>query len=102
MYTANKIIGVGNTENLYEMKFELILPESLQVDVEKKFMLWHQRFAHLNFTTLEKVIKGNYVLGIDNKIDFPKDFCEACISGRMSKLPFGTRTRSNKLLEIVI
>lgn len=101
MYKANKIIGVGNRENLYEIKFEVILPESLQVDAENNFMLWHQRFAHLNFTSLEKVIKGNYVLGIDNKIDFSKNFCEACISGKMSKLPFGKRTRSNKLLEII-
>lgn len=40
--------------------------------------------------------------GIDKNIKTQKvEFCEPCVSAKMSKLPFGSRSKSNRILEIV-
>ena len=98
------LIGIGKRNNLYEIDFEIKHEYQCQnIMVEKNdFKLWHKRFAHLNYFSLEKLIKGKMVEGIDESIQICKvDFCEPCIAGKMSRKPFGIRSRSSRILEIV-
>lgn len=98
----NCLVGLGKRENLYEINFNLNKNECFNVSLNNEFMKWHKRYAHLNYQSLEKLIKRNLVDGIEKNTQISKiNFCEPCISGKMSKQPFGTRTRSKRLLEIV-
>nr|GFB13772.1 hypothetical protein [Tanacetum cinerariifolium] len=65
--------------------------------------LWHQRFSHLNFATINNLVKNNLVQGLP-KMKFEKDhFCTACEQGKIrwkhykSKLAFA----SNKPLYLL-
>lgn len=96
------LVANGKRENLYEIKFEILKSECLNIATNTDFIMWHKRFGHINFNSLEKLIKGNFVKGIDNKISIDKvDSCEPCTLGKMSQLPFGSRTKSNRMFEIV-
>lgn len=59
---------------------------------ESAAMLWHRRLAHINFKTLNFVLK----LKTDNI------FCQTCNEGKMSRRPFkSSNTRATKLLELI-
>ena len=46
-----------------------------------KGWLWHRRLGHVGMRNLDKLIKGNHILGVNNVI-FDKDrFCNACQAG---------------------
>lgn len=97
------LIAIGERVNLYEISFELPIIECLNVEsTESKFMNWHKRFAHIGFSGLKEIINKNMVKGIEKDIQFQEvEFCEPCISGKMTRLPFGNRTKSKRLLEII-
>lgn len=97
------LIGLGKRNNLYEITFQFLSAECLNVVQENNdFMKWHRRYGHIGFGGLEKLIKSNVVNGLDRNIQFPKlNFCEPCINGKMTRIPFGTRTKSNRILEII-
>nr|GEW44109.1 hypothetical protein [Tanacetum cinerariifolium] len=45
--------------------------------------LWHQRLSHLNFTTINNLVKNNRVQGL-SKMKFKKDhLCSACEQGKI-------------------
>ena len=49
--------------------------------------LWHLRFVHLNFQSLENLSKRNLVNGLPH-IHYPDQLCEACIFGKNHRIPF--------------
>lgn len=58
------MIGVGKRENLYEISFVLNRSESLNVIGNKKddeYMKWDKRFGHINFDSLNTLIKTDIV-----------------------------------------
>uniref|UniRef100_A0A1Y1MQF0 Endonuclease n=2 Tax=Photinus pyralis TaxID=7054 RepID=A0A1Y1MQF0_PHOPY len=99
----NNVIGIGKRNHLYEISFKLDKPECQNVDsiTNNEFLKWHRRFAHLNFSSLRKLIRNKLVKGLDNVQISEIEFCEPCVAGKMSKQSFGTRTRSKNILEIV-
>ncbi|GJX31323.1 putative ribonuclease H-like domain-containing protein [Tanacetum coccineum] len=49
--------------------------------------LWHRRLCHLNFKTMNKLVKGNLVIGLLSK-NFENDqTCVACQKGSNSQTP---------------
>lgn len=64
--------------------------------------LWHKRFGHLNYFSLQELQKKNMVDGMC-KIDPSgiSDICEACMKGKMHRTPFGSRKCAKSPLEIV-
>ena len=49
--------------------------------------LWHLRFGHLNFQSLENISKRNLVNGLPH-IHHSDQLCEACIFGKNHRIPF--------------
>lgn len=67
------------------------------------FAIWHERFAHVNYATMQRMIKLNVVTGL-NVVGSTshKEDCTACIIGKMSRLPFPKgRTRAGQVGGIV-
>src|SRR5579871_5655493 len=62
------------------------------------FQLWHQRFGHLNRTSLSKTLKD---LRIEEPLDI-QSYCISCLKGRMSKAyNKGLATRASIRLELI-
>ncbi|GKB93246.1 integrase, catalytic region, zinc finger, CCHC-type containing protein, partial [Tanacetum coccineum] len=62
--------------------------------------LWHQRLSHLNFSTINNLVKNNLVRGLP-KMKFEKDhLCLACKQGKIHRKHHKSKTAfaSNKLL----
>nr|GFA72233.1 retrovirus-related Pol polyprotein from transposon TNT 1-94 [Tanacetum cinerariifolium] len=65
--------------------------------------LWHQRFSHLNFTTINNLVKNNLVQGL-SKMKFEKDhLCFACEQGKIHQKRHKSKTAfaSNKPLYLL-
>nr|GEW87335.1 hypothetical protein [Tanacetum cinerariifolium] len=65
--------------------------------------LWHQRLSHLNFTTINKLVKNNLVQSLP-KMKFEKDHvCSACEQGKIHRKHHKSKRTfaSNKLLYLL-
>nr|GFA14856.1 hypothetical protein [Tanacetum cinerariifolium] len=65
--------------------------------------LWHQRLSHLNFATINNLVKNNLVQGLP-KINFEKDhLCSACEQGKIHRKHHKSKTNfaSNKPLYLL-
>lgn len=102
MFKDKHLIGIGKRNVLYEIFFEVNFNECMNVEYENEnFKLWHKRLGHMCNTNLNKIVSKGMVDGIGdlklNKIDF----CKSCIEGKMTRLSFGMRTRSKRILGII-
>lgn len=102
LYHENNLIGVGHRSNLYEIKFTVDKNECSNTEVENEITnIWHKRLGHICYSNLDKLVKNNMVVGLENVKLNKVEFCEACVGGKMTRLKFGTRTKARRLLEIV-
>ena len=57
-------------------------PRSCLIAKSSKGWLWHRRLGHVGMRNLDKLIKGDYILGVKDVI-FDKDrLCSACQAGK--------------------
>nr|GEW70163.1 putative ribonuclease H-like domain-containing protein [Tanacetum cinerariifolium] len=57
-----------------------------------EFNLWHKRLGHINFKTMNKLVKGNLVRGLPLKIFENNHTCVACQKGKQHKASCKTKT----------
>nr|GEW44936.1 putative ribonuclease H-like domain-containing protein [Tanacetum cinerariifolium] len=50
--------------------------------------LWHKRLGHINFKTMNKLVKGNLVRGLPSKIFQNDNSCVACQKGKQHKASY--------------
>nr|GEX21472.1 putative ribonuclease H-like domain-containing protein [Tanacetum cinerariifolium] len=70
-----------------------------QEDVEEEFteasadesMLWHKRLGHLNFKTMNKLVRHNLVKGLPSKCFENDHTCVACLKGKQHKASCKTK-----------
>nr|GEU84565.1 hypothetical protein [Tanacetum cinerariifolium] len=91
-----KITGKGTLKtvlrknNMYSVDMKNIVPkESLTCLVTKatldELMLWHRRLGHVNFKTINKLVKENLVRGLPTKHFENDQTCVACLKGKQHK-----------------
>ena len=57
-------------------------PSTCFIAKSSKGWLWHRRLGHVGMRNLDKLIKGNHILGV-NDVIFDKDrLCSACQAGK--------------------
>ena len=57
--------------------------------------LWHRKMSHLNFKSMNLLVKKNLVRGLP-KAEFTKDgLCDACQKGKERKASFKSKTESS-------
>lgn len=103
LFKNQDLIALGKRDRLYEISFKLMNKQCLNVEIENEdTKLWHKRLGHIGYSTLEKLIKNRMVDGIGSNVKPGKiEFCEACVGGKMTRLPFGSREKGKRVLEIV-
>ena len=56
-------------------------PRTCLIAKSSKGLLWHRRLGHVGMRNLDKLIKGDHILGVKDVI-FDKDrLCSACQAG---------------------
>nr|GFB76526.1 hypothetical protein [Tanacetum cinerariifolium] len=95
------------SSNLYTIALNEVASNSSTCLLEKasssQSWLWHQRLFHLNFATINNLVKNNLVQGLP-KIKFEKDhLCSACKQGKIHRKPHKSKTAfaSNKPLYLL-
>nr|GEU84491.1 hypothetical protein [Tanacetum cinerariifolium] len=93
--------------NLFTIDLNEIASKSSACLLAKAFSLqswlWHQRLSHLNFTTINNLVKNNLVRGLPKK-KFEKDhLCSSCEQGKIHRKHNKSKTAfySNKPLYLL-
>ena len=75
---------------------------AFKASLEDKNWLWHQRYGHLNFRSLNYLSNKNLVDGLP-QIRGIDEICESCIFGKQHRDVFPKRTarRATKPIELV-
>ncbi|GJV75576.1 ribonuclease H-like domain-containing protein [Tanacetum coccineum] len=55
---------------------------------------WHKRLGHINFKTMNKLVKGNLVKGLPSKIFENDHSCVACQKGKQHKASYKTKAKA--------
>ena len=87
-----KLIGTGSPMGkLYMLNCEVLNSPADKATVagetegNSKIDLWHQRLAHVNVKQLQQLVKNSE--GVDPQPEGKINFCEACVHGKMHRLP---------------
>ncbi|GJR28314.1 putative ribonuclease H-like domain-containing protein [Tanacetum coccineum] len=103
---GGKITGIGtiNTvprkNNMYSVDLKNIVPKrgltclfaKATFDESK---LWHRRLGHLNFKTMNKLVKGNLVRGLPSKLFENDQTCVACQKGKQHRASCKSKTENS-------
>ncbi|GKC45434.1 putative ribonuclease H-like domain-containing protein [Tanacetum coccineum] len=84
------LLKVPRKNNMHNIDMKNIIPkESLTYLVAKatldESMLWHRRLGHVNFKTINKLVKENLVRGLPTKHFENDQTCVACLKGKQHK-----------------
>nr|GEU48730.1 integrase, catalytic region, zinc finger, CCHC-type, peptidase aspartic, catalytic [Tanacetum cinerariifolium] len=98
---------VDRSSNLYTISLNEVASNSLACllakDSSSQSWLWHQRLSHLNFATINDLVKNNIVQGL-SKMKFEKDhLCFACEQRKIHRKYHKSKTAfaSNKPLYLL-
>ncbi|GJX38459.1 putative ribonuclease H-like domain-containing protein [Tanacetum coccineum] len=85
------LLKVPRKNNMYSVDMKNIIPkESLTCLVAKatldESIIWHWRLGHVNFKTINKLIKENLVRGLPSKRFENDQNCVACLKGKQHKV----------------
>ncbi|GJV93969.1 ribonuclease H-like domain-containing protein [Tanacetum coccineum] len=94
---SHVLLKVPRKNNMYNVDMKNIVPkESLTCLAAKATlddtMLWHRRLGHVNFKTINKLVKENLVRGLPSKHFENDQTCVACLKGKQNKSLFVART----------
>ncbi|GJY22474.1 ribonuclease H-like domain-containing protein [Tanacetum coccineum] len=84
------LLRIPRKNNMYSFNLENIVPigglacliAKATIDESNK---WHRRLGHVNFKTLNKLVKGNLIRGLPSKIFQNDQTCVACQKGKQHK-----------------
>nr|GEX20725.1 putative ribonuclease H-like domain-containing protein [Tanacetum cinerariifolium] len=81
------LLRVPKENNMYNVDLKNIVPSGDLTCLFAKATLdesnhWHRRLGHINFKTMNKLIKGNLVRGLPSKVFKNNHTCVACKKGK--------------------
>nr|GEY68289.1 hypothetical protein [Tanacetum cinerariifolium] len=87
---ANILLRTPRQHNMYSIDLNNIVPHrDLTCLVAKasadECMKWHRRLGHLNFKTMNKLVRHNLVRGLPTKCFENDHTCTACLKGKQHK-----------------
>nr|GFB09586.1 putative ribonuclease H-like domain-containing protein [Tanacetum cinerariifolium] len=93
---TNVLLRTPRQHNMYFIDLNNIVPhKKLTCLVAKasvdESMLWHRRLGHLNFKTMNKLVRNNLVKGLPSKCFENDHTCVACLKGKQHKASCKTK-----------
>nr|GEW17005.1 putative ribonuclease H-like domain-containing protein [Tanacetum cinerariifolium] len=87
------LLRVPRENNIYNVNLKDIVPSGdltclfAKATIDKS-NLWHRRIGHINFKTINKLVKGNLVRGLPTKVFENNNTCVACKKGKQYRALF--------------
>ncbi|GJR50632.1 putative ribonuclease H-like domain-containing protein [Tanacetum coccineum] len=87
------LLKVSRKNNIYSVDMKNIVPKEILTCLVAKAtldesMLWHRRIGHVNFKTINKLVKDNLVKGLPIKRFENDQTCVACLKGKQHKASY--------------
>nr|GEW88949.1 putative ribonuclease H-like domain-containing protein [Tanacetum cinerariifolium] len=94
------LLRVPRENNMYSVNLKNIIPYGDLTCLFAKATidesnLWHRRLAHINFKTINKLVKGNLVRGLPTKVFENDHTCVACKKGKQHRASCKTKPVSS-------
>nr|GEV64097.1 hypothetical protein [Tanacetum cinerariifolium] len=78
----------------FVLSLEFKLPDENQATLDES-NLWHRRLGHINFKTINKLVKGNLVRGLPTKVFENDHTCVACKKGKQHRASCKTKLNTD-------
>nr|GEZ15164.1 ribonuclease H-like domain-containing protein [Tanacetum cinerariifolium] len=94
------LLRVPRENNMYNVNLKDIVPSGdltclfAKVTIDES-NLWHRRLGHINFKTINKLVKGNLVRGLPTKVFENQNTCVACKKGKQYRASCKTKPVSS-------
>nr|GEW53442.1 ribonuclease H-like domain-containing protein [Tanacetum cinerariifolium] len=98
--SSQVLLRVPRENNMYNVNLKNIIPSGDLTCLFAKAILdgsnlWHRRLGHVNFKTINKLVKGYLVRGLPSKV-FTNDLsCVACKKGKQQRASYKSKTISS-------
>ncbi|GKF27147.1 ribonuclease H-like domain-containing protein, partial [Tanacetum coccineum] len=84
------LLKVPRQNNMYSFDLKNVVPSGGLTCLFTKATidesnLWHKRLGHINFKTMNKLVRGNLVRGLPSKLFENDHTCIACQKGKQHK-----------------
>ncbi|GKD78952.1 putative ribonuclease H-like domain-containing protein [Tanacetum coccineum] len=94
------LLRVPRKNNMYSVDLKNIVPKGgltclFAKATSDESKLWHRRLGHLNFKTMNKLVKGNLVRGLPSKLFENDQTCVACQKGKKRKAYCKSKTKNS-------
>nr|GEW43582.1 hypothetical protein [Tanacetum cinerariifolium] len=94
------LLRVPREKNMYNVDLKNIVPSGYMTCLFAKATLdesnlWHRRLGHINFKTMNKLVKSNLVRGLPIKVFKNDHTCVACKKGKQHKASCKTKPVSS-------
>nr|GFA43563.1 hypothetical protein [Tanacetum cinerariifolium] len=94
------LLRVPRENNMYNVDLKNIVPSGYLTCLFAKATLdesnlWHRRLCHINFKTMNKLVKGNLVRGLPSKVFENNHTCVACKKGKQHRASCKTKPISS-------
>ncbi|GJW42344.1 putative ribonuclease H-like domain-containing protein [Tanacetum coccineum] len=99
------LLRVPRKNNMYSVDLKNVVPSGGLTCLFAKATLdesnlWHRRLGHINFKTMNKLVRGNLVRGLPSKNFENNHTCVACQKGKQHKASCKTKTEMNQFCEM--
>ncbi|GJX65923.1 putative ribonuclease H-like domain-containing protein [Tanacetum coccineum] len=90
---SHVLLKVPRKNNMYSVDLKNIVPKGGLTCLFAKVTsdeskLWHRRLGHINFKTMNKLVKGNLVRGLPSKLFENNQTCVACQKGKQHRASY--------------
>ncbi|GJZ35373.1 putative ribonuclease H-like domain-containing protein [Tanacetum coccineum] len=94
---SHVLLKVPRKNNMYSVDLKnIVSKEGLTCLFAKAtFDEWHRRLGHINFKTMNKLVKGNLVRGLPSKLFENDQTCVACQKGKQHRASCKSKTVSS-------
>ncbi|GJV63192.1 putative ribonuclease H-like domain-containing protein [Tanacetum coccineum] len=87
---SHVLLKVSRKNNMYSVDLKNIVPKGgltclFAKATSDESKLWHRRLGHINFKTMNKLVKGNLVRGLPSKLFKNDQTCVACQKGKQHR-----------------
>ncbi|GJZ11612.1 putative ribonuclease H-like domain-containing protein [Tanacetum coccineum] len=94
------LLRVPRKNNMYSVDLKNIVPKGgltclFTKATSDESKLWHRRLGHLNFKTMNKLVKGNLVRGLPSKVFENDQTCVACQKGKQHRASCKSKTENS-------
>ncbi|GKB35371.1 putative ribonuclease H-like domain-containing protein [Tanacetum coccineum] len=87
---SHVLLKVPRKDNMYNVDLKNVIPQGGLTCLFAKATpdesnLWHRMFGHVNFKTMNKLVRGNLVRGLPSKLFEINQTCVACKKGKQHR-----------------